>query len=552
MADLNDTLIKALPDLALVVRRDGLVLSNLGGREIDVAAPPGALSGKTLCDLWPGAVGIALVRLVRRALKGRVSSEGRWQYQKTTIDVRVRPQGPDRVLMLIRSASGRISETADAATLNSSELNDPADCSRFAQHFCNALATARLRESSLALAIVYFDDLTEVERTNGAAVARTLLSCALERAIAFASDAPWNSKRVPRVAQLESDQLAVLIEEVSSHESTLATVRKMRAALAKPFSLDGRRHELSPAVGVAVYPTDGLTPESLLDCARAAVLERRRLDCDATATAHSNMATAATTSRADLEQELRWAVQQEQFSLSYLPVLELNGRRTVSLFASLEWIHPVSGRVAPECFLPLLDTLDLRATLDLWMLRRSLQDLGHVNQRGASRLNLTLKLAKRSFEAVTLVADVTTAAGAAGVSASKLDVTIDMKTLAGGSGVRERLRELRQLGARIFLQDFGQDGVALARLPALPLDGVIITSTFVARVDADPLARKVCSSAAAIAHEFGLTSLALNVRNRAQLDFLYECGCDLASGPLLADPRQIDQFSSTSPQGALK
>lgn len=544
MNELSDTFIETLAHLTLIVRRDGLVLSNPSGPELGMPAPSGTLSGRTLSDLWPGDAGLALVRLARRALKERMSSAGRWQYRKTTLDVRVRPQGPDRVLMVIRSSPARNPACPDGTVLNSSDLYDPGDCGSFAQYFCNALAAARLRESPVALAIVCFDDLIAVERTSGNTVAPTLLSHALERLTAFASEAHWSSKRLPRAVQLASDQLAVLIEEVSSYESIRAGARKMRAALAKPFSLDCRPYELSPVVGLAIYPTDGSTPEELLDCARAAALESRKLGCRVTVTAYSNMTAAAVTSSvADLEQELRWAVQKEQFSLSYMPVLELNGRRTVSLLANLQWIHPVSGPVDPQRFLPLLDILDLRTELDRWMLLQGLKDLGHFHERGDSRLNLALKLTKRSLDAATILADVTAAAHAAGVNTSRLDITIDVKTLAGGSGVRARLRELRKLGARTFLEDFGQDGIALARLPSLPLDGVILGSASVGRVDIDPSARQVCSSAAAIARAFGLKSVALNVCTRAQLDFLYECGCDLASGPLLADPARHTHFS---------
>ena len=123
MTELSDTCIKALPDLTLVVRRDGLVLRNLGGRELGMgAAPgmeaaPGALDGRTLTELWPGELGLALIRLVRRSLKGRETSQGRWPLQNATLEVLVRPQGPDRALLVICSTAAHPPEVSDAPAL---------------------------------------------------------------------------------------------------------------------------------------------------------------------------------------------------------------------------------------------------------------------------------------------------------------------------------------------------------------------------------------------------------------------------------------------------
>src|SRR5689334_20157512 len=103
MTELSDTFIRALPDLTLVVRRDGLIMSNLGGHEVGVPTQPGALCGKKLQDVWPAHVATELGRLARRALKGRSQADGCFHNESARIDVRVRPQGVDRVLMVMRA-----------------------------------------------------------------------------------------------------------------------------------------------------------------------------------------------------------------------------------------------------------------------------------------------------------------------------------------------------------------------------------------------------------------------------------------------------------------
>src|SRR5205085_11259933 len=119
------------------------------------------------------------------------------------------------------------------------------------------------------------------------------------------------------------------------------------------------------------------------------------------------------------------------------------------------------------------------------------------------------------------------------------------KTLAGGSRVRGLLRELRDNGARVFLEDFGADSIALARLSCLPIDGVKVCPTFIGRLDSDAAARAVCKSAVSIARAFNLKGVAVGVTTRSQLDLLYEWGCELATGPLFGLPRPVQELQLT-------
>jgi EAL domain-containing protein (putative c-di-GMP-specific phosphodiesterase class I) len=210
------------------------------------------------------------------------------------------------------------------------------------------------------------------------------------------------------------------------------------------------------------------------------------------------------------------------------------------LTASLRWDHPTCGVVPPERFMPLLDQLELRSSLDRWILRRACRDLAHLSEQGSTRVTLGVKLTRQALDAPDFVDAV--AAAAADIRLSRLDIDIDLKTLVSGSRARAQLRELRKRGARIFLEDFGIDGIALARFGSLPLDGLKIALVFVAQLDQDAGARAVCRSAVSIARSFGLKCVAVGVTRRSQLDLLYECACELATGPLLGAPRRASEL----------
>jgi predicted signal transduction protein with EAL and GGDEF domain len=537
VTDLSDTFIKALPDLTLVVRRDGLIMSNIGGRELGVAKPPGALSGTMLRDLWTAEDAAKLARLIHRALKVRTQAEGSFYHDSRRIDVRVQALGIDRVLMVMRALPVDTHLCADSATAEIRGVHDTTDCAAFSRRFCDAITNARLRETQLALAIIHFNDLPAIGSAFGASAGRMLVVGALERIYTLAANGKLNLPRKLRAAQLESDQVAVLIEEISSHEAAARAAEEIRRAVAKAIELDGHRYELNPIIGLAVFPVDGHEPETLLDRARGAILEAHRSGRQSQVAACSNTAALQAIPAADLERELRWAVEREQFALAYAPIIELIGRRTVAIAISLKWIHPMCGPVAPDQFMPLLDTLNLRASLDRWILRRGCRDLADLSERGNTRVSLALKLTRQSADSATFIEDIASAATAVGIGLARLDIDVDLKTLAGGTRIRGLLRELRNNGSRVFLEDFGADGIALGRLSALPIDGVKISPTFVGRLDNDVAARAVCKAAVSIARAFDLKCVAAGVTTRSQLELLYEWGCEHATGPLFGLPR---------------
>ena len=541
MTDLSDTFIRALPDLTLVVRRDGLVMSNLGGREIGVPTEPGALCGKKLQDLWPDTIATGLTRLVKRVLKERAPADGSFQHSDKYLDVRAQPQGIDRALLIVRVTTGASQAAANPSLTHILGASAPGDCTAFAAKFCEAIANARLRETQVALAIVHFDDLSQIKATFGEPVAQMLMASILERITALLSSAPAQRKPF-RTTQLESDQLAVLIENIPSRMAAAQTAEEMWRAVAKPIELDGRRHKLNPIVGLALFPADGQEPETLLDCARGAILEAHRSGQRNPVATCTDSPMPESVSQADLERELRWAVERDQFSIVYAPIVELSGQRTVSIAASLRWTHSMCGPVPEEQFMPLLAALNLRAQLDRWILRCGFRDLATLPRHDDARISLCVKLTPQTLDGATVITDITDAARAAEVALSRLDIDIDVRTVAAGSRVRGYLRELRKLGVRIFLDNFGRDGIPLARLSSLPLDGVKIAPEFVTRLEHDPSARAVYNSAVATARAFGFKCIATGVSQDTDLSYLHECGCEQATGPLFGAPRPVREI----------
>jgi predicted signal transduction protein with EAL and GGDEF domain len=526
MSDLSDTFVQALPDLSFVVSRDGTILANIGGREFGVPASPGTLCGKRLTEVWSATTAAELARLARRALKLRGPVDGELRQPDCMADVRARPQGVGRALVVLRPP---------AAAVTSRPPEQPYDCVEFGRTLCAAIANAQLREMHVALAVIHVRDLRALAQLHGTEFAEQLVAAALER-LTTTAVLGGSAGRAARTAQLEDDQLAVIIEQLSGRHAAQQAADELRRVVGRPYEIDGHRHRITPTIGVATFPYDGNEPELLLESARTAILEAQRSDHTHSIATASEASGLWSVSRADRLSELHWALGREQFALRFAPRVELGGRRTVALETELLWTHPVRGPVPPEEFMPLLKSFGLRNSIERWTLRRGTAGLARLNARGHVRVHLSVALGAASLEREDLIEEIAADFAAAGMSLARLDVSVDAKVLGSLGKIREHLRELRKRGASVFLEDFGTEDIALARLGNLPLDGVRLARSFTDRIDHDLSARLVCGAAAATAWAFGLRSVASGIARRAQMEFLFECGCDQASGPLFGAP----------------
>ena len=408
--------------------------------------------------------------------------------------------------------------------------------SEFTQAFDRAVGNARLREVRLALGIVHLGGLRELTWAVGRASADRLVSELTAQIGAL--------DKTAACARQEEDLIGILWEDVSGHAAVGVLAERVREIVAADRLHEGKNAALVPSVGVALYPGDGRGARALLESARTAALGAHFSGRTNLVTFCSDTVPVRLLARPDFEQELRWALEHEQFELRYLPVMALKGRHTTAVQTALRWSHPVIGPVPPEKFLPLLATMDLQTPLDRWVMTRACQQFAHhlasAATTGADTLRLSVKPGRPFVENEPLARCILDALAVSGLPAWRLIVEIDLRSLAGGSRVRSGFRDLRQQGVCIQLDDFGSEAVPLARLAHLPVDAVKIAQGFVSRIEHDPSARSVCRSLIAVARAFGLKCCAAGVETGAQLEFLDENQCDHAQGPIFGDPTGLN------------
>ena len=550
MSEINTAILEALPDLNLVVRSDGMIVGNVGGRHLGIADEPGELIGSSLREVWTEDIASHLNLLVRRTLRTRAPVERRYTYRGRSYEVRVQPQGVDRVLMVLRDASKSTQRSTALPMMAEPASMAIENRAAFDKRLSAATSNCRLRETPLALATIHLGGLKDARNILGPATCGRLLHNVLE---GLRSQPPLPGDTPPHISpfgRIRSDLLAVLFLGMQDRKDVAEAAERIRRALAQPL-VDGEHSaQLRPTLGLAQFPNDGVNPQVLLESARAALAAARHSDHDSTVVFCSRTMQIPMVDLPDFEQELRWALEHGQLALYYQPVLDLKTRQTLSYEALIRWQHPVCGEMLPEQFLHVAEHSPLGTDIDEWALQRAYADLPTLSRKAGAIMRVAVNFGRHMLETPHLAGKLSAIATAAKAELAHVDVNISERIMSTAGSRLDRLRELRERGVRVFVYGFGTGRIALDRLSALPIDGIGIDRAFIARIEHDAGARAMCQSVVSIARAFGLRSIAVGVEKQAQLDFLASIGCDAVQGLFLCPPLALGGLSDTSARTA--
>jgi len=526
---MDSDIAKSLPDLALIVRRDGVILSCVGGNAVrGVRAGEEEIPGRSLDSLWPSSIATHVLQTARRILKTRKSTQQRYQDGDLKLEMRFQVQGFDRVLIVCR-------DLGEGATANDSGLY-PQGASAMLPHregfeksLRMALDMAALREDTVGVALIHIGGYVTYQRVFDSALANRLLESAAK---VILENLPEGRTNLPRVARVSDDVIGVVLTDIRSRADADSVVQALVTALKHPVDLDGQIFQLAPQIGVTLSGTDGARAIELIERALTTLDSGRRLGQHRAVTFYSDTLRLASLTRLDWQQELSQALQNDELELHYQPRLLLATREIVALEAFLRWPHKIRGMVPTSEFLPIAELSGLSVQLGRWVLRRAFRDLATLAERGHPHLRLSVNVGRQYFSAESLAEDVANSSKESGIEPSCLDLEITEQMLSTGRGGLVALHKLRGQGVRVLIDDFGTGYVSLGKLRSSPLDGIMIDRSFVEEVGHDHEARAVCRAAIALGHAFGLRIVAEGIETEAQAQFLVAEQCHEGQGHL--------------------
>src|SRR6267143_337119 len=267
-----DALIDGLPDLVVLVRRDGVVLQSAGGHGVPDLRPSRDVTGKRLEAVWSRPIAELLKQLMRRAIAARTMTEARFENGGRAYEARASAHGPERAICVVRAAAAGSQD--DALESTDERLLPQLDRRGFLRRFKASMSMAALREMPLAVAVIHVDGIADIAQIIATKVSEQIMSAAIVRLPTQPTD-PGGAGSWWYLGQLSERLLAVVLES-SDRDAIGACLASVCASLREPVATAGAEFHLTPYAGVAVLGQDASSPKLLLDHARAAATEARR------------------------------------------------------------------------------------------------------------------------------------------------------------------------------------------------------------------------------------------------------------------------------------
>jgi diguanylate cyclase (GGDEF)-like protein/PAS domain S-box-containing protein len=344
------------------------------------------------------------------------------------------------------------------------------------------------------------------------------------------------------VARFGGDEFTLLLEDLESVEAAVGIAERIQHALQQPLLIEN--HEISVACSVGIsfsdplVPTPDLDPEELVRNADIAVY-RAKADGKARITIFDREMNRYALHRLETEIELRRAIERNELVVYYQPLLDLLTGAVLEVEALVRWQHPQRGLVSPLEFIPLAEETSLIIPLGKWVLEEACMQaqawkgLG----KGVAGLVVCVNVSARQFRQHGLVDDIAYALEKSGLPPGDLKLEIT-ETVGMEDPARSlaTLRELKGLGIKLALDDFGMGYSSLSYLKHFPVDSIKLDRSFISGLGHNRQDTAVVYAAVSFAKALHLTITAEGIENNAQVEQLRALGCELGQGFLFSKP----------------
>jgi len=375
------------------------------------------------------------------------------------------------------------------------------------------------------------DHFKEVNDTLGHASGDRLLCAVADRLLACV-------REVDTVARLGGDEFAVVQADAERAEDVGLLSSRIIEVLSLPYELDGHQATVGASVGIALIPADGTDPDTLLKNADIA-LYRAKSDGRGIYRFFSPEMDARLQERRRLELDLRHALTHHEFELYYQPLIDLTSLRVCGFEALLRWHHPVRGLLEPGEFVPLTEEMGLIVPLGDWALREACRQAA----TWPDEIAVVVNLSPVQFRYRDLGPMVAHALAESGLPPRRLELDItEAVLLSSNENVLPTLSNLRALGVRIAMDDFGAGCSSLAYLRCFPFDKIKIDRSFVRDLSRHADAAAIVRAVARLGASLGMTTTAEGVETGGQLAQLQTEGYGEAQGYLFSQPRPAEDL----------
>lgn len=356
------------------------------------------------------------------------------------------------------------------------------------------------------------------------------------------------------LARLESDEFIVLLNDIGKPKFASTVAEKIIAKTTEPIISETTKIKLLINIGIAIFPNDGNSLETLLRNADTALVKAKSFPTNGYQFYSEEIDLEARRFK-QLDNALKETIEKNQLCLHYQPKMHIKRGRIIGVEALIRWSHPEFGNIDPNTFIPLAEETGFTMEIARWAIFEACRINKHWQVEGYNHINISINLSAKQFYHPELTKIITAALEASQLNPTYLELEINESTIMDNiSEASKILEEIKSIGIKIAIDHFGTGYTSIYYLKKFPISTIKIDSSFIKGVPINPNDIAVTNAVISLAHTLGLEVIAEGVETAEQVKFLSEQNCDIVQGYYLSHPlpaqkieRQFIKLSDAAP-----
>jgi diguanylate cyclase (GGDEF)-like protein len=400
-----------------------------------------------------------------------------------------------------------------------------------------AIERAREQRQTLALLFIDLDGFKAANDTMGHAAGDELLRHAAHRL----KEAVRPHDNVIRIG---GDEFVVILENNLRVEDAAIVAKRVIFAFKPKFKLMGGTAMLGTSIGISSFPSDGEDAATLLQNADVAMYSVKTSGKGSFRFFDPEFYEALR-KELEYEQELRRAIEIDEFVIHYQPRMDLASNRTTSMEALVRWMHPVRGLLEPREFIPLAEKTGMIVRLGELVLVKVCEQLAQWILKEQHVVPVSVNISSRQFNETDIARIFSSVMARYGIPANLLEIELTESSMMGSSShVLESLSKIRDLGIKLLVDDFGTGYSSLAQLQMLDFDILKVDKAFTSRIEQTEQGTILFTAIITMAHALGMRVVAEGVETGNQLMILRALACDEVQGYFISFPQAAAEVQS--------
>jgi diguanylate cyclase (GGDEF)-like protein/PAS domain S-box-containing protein len=405
-----------------------------------------------------------------------------------------------------------------------------------------AITLAPRHSKKVAVLFLDLDGFKHINDSLGHPIGDKLLQSIAKRLV----DCVRSSDTVSRQG---GDEFVVLLSEMEQSEDAAISAMRLLQAVAEAHTIDQHDLHVTTSIGVSVFPDDGMDAETLIKNADTAMYQAKENGRQSYQFFKSPMNVRAV-ERQSIEENLRRALEQQEFALHFQPKINLKTGKISGAEALIRWTHPVRGPVSPAQFIPVAEDCGLILPIGQWVLREACKQARAWVEAGLPLATMAVNISSMEFRDENFLQSVFTTLSETGLDPRSLELELTesvlMKRAESAASV---LKTLREKGVQIAVDDFGTGYSSLSYLRKFPIDALKIDQSFVRQITTTPDDTSIVTAVISMGRSLKLRVVAEGVETHEELVFLQARLCDEAQGYYFSRPVLPQQFAKLLKNG---